>query len=169
MLQLDRDYKERPWIFWILIITIYLLVILGLILPLVLTFAEGNLKFDLVTGTYNANLDRSTLPGINLISVYIFTAFTYVTYLLETIIMGKTLPTIRHLYPEMEPIRQQNQGNDLAAIVEKIKNIWKKANLNFAGPLYKRSLLLGPIALSFQSKADIFLETQYIIKLMQEA
>lgn len=84
-------------------VTTYLLVILGVILPFILTYIDGNLNFDPVKGSYKEN--KNPLPGINLISVYIFTAYTYFTYLVETIVMGKTLPVIRHLYPEMEPIR----------------------------------------------------------------
>jgi hypothetical protein len=45
----------------------------------------------------------------------------------------------------MEPIRQQIQGNDLSAILEKVKNLYKKFNLNVSGPLYKRGLLAGAV------------------------
>lgn len=63
----------------------------------------------------------------------------------------------------MEPIQNQAQGKDLAAIVEKINNVIKKINLNLSGPLYKRGLLSSAVIASAQAKYDQFAETQFII------
>jgi membrane protein insertase Oxa1/YidC/SpoIIIJ len=68
--------------------------------------------------------------------------------------MTISLARIRHLYPEMEPIRQQQQENNLAALVEKISNVYKKFNLNNSGPLYKRGFLSGYVISSALAKYD---------------
>lgn len=68
--------------------------------------------------------------------------------------MGICLDKVRHLYPEMEPIRSNMKGSGIKVWIEKVSNIYKKYNLNSKGPLYKRGLLSGYVLSSALAKYD---------------